>query len=197
LGRPARAVSAEIVRELTTADLALLGGDRGVRSPSVKRLTDMHRSIARLVAQGEAGYAIAMTTGYSESRISILKSDPAFQELVARFREEVDEVRATSFVDTQAKLVALTNDTIEAMHDRVLDEDLPIRDLTDIAKFAADRSGFGPASKSLNANLNIDLADQLAVGRQRADELNAAIPAAKANRLPSPDRLASRDRTDE
>lgn len=181
-GRPARVVAAEIVRELDESDLEKLGGDRGVKAPTLKRLTDMHHSIARLVAQGEAGYAIAMATGYSQSRISILKSDPAFQELVEFYREKVEEARDAAFVDLNRKMAAVLSDTLDALHDRVLDEEVPVRDLVDVGKFVADRAGFGPASKSTNTNVNIDLADALAAGRQRALTLSAAVPAAKAGR---------------
>lgn len=189
LGRPLRTVSVEIVRELTEADLSVLGSsERGMKPTAIKRLTDMHHSIARLIAQGERGNSIALATGYSISRISILKSDPAFQELVEYYREKVEDVRHEHFIDVNAKMTAVLVDTIESMHEDVLDGVLTPRDKVDYAKFMADRSGFGPASKSENLNMNLDLAGQLAVGRQRAIELSAAIPAAKAARelsLPS------------
>jgi hypothetical protein len=189
----------EIVRELEEADLQRLEEDRGVKSPTLRKLTDMHHSIAWMVAQGEAGYAISMTTGYSESRISILKGDPAFQELVAHYRTEIDGIRRGAFIDITKKMNAGLADTIDRIHEKVLDEDVHIRDLVDVGKFLADRSGFGPASKTTTTNLNVEmLADTLAAGRQRAIELSAAVPAAQAGRdvVPTPS-LPAGDRRDE
>lgn len=182
LGRPPRLVEVEIVRELDESDLAGLIQDRGIKPPILKRLTDMHHGIARLVAQGEAGYAIAMATGYSESRISILKSDPAFQELVAHYREETEGVRSAFAIDRARKMEALHSDVVESMHEDVLNDILTPIEKVHYARFAADRTGFGPATKNQNTNLNIDLADTLAEGRRRADELSAAVPAARADR---------------
>jgi hypothetical protein len=151
----------------------------------LRRLTDMHHCIARLVAQGEAGYAIAMATGYSQSRISILKADPAFQELVEHYRSKVEEVGHEAAVDINRKMVAVLSDSLEVMHDYVLGGDPDIRNVNDIGKFVADRAGFGPASKSTNTNFTFDLAGALAAGRQRAEELTAAVPAARGL-LPGP-----------
>jgi len=176
----------DIVRELTAADLATLDQNRGVRPSPIRRLTDMHHWIAQLVARGEAGYAIAMATGYSQSRISILKSDPTFQELVARYRPEVTAVQQEFYVNTAAKMAALHNDTIDYLHDRVneahqtMDPTFQIRDALDIAKYSADRTGYGPSTKSQNLNLNLDIAGQLEAGRRRGDLLVDRIPEALA-----------------
>jgi hypothetical protein len=172
-------INAEIVRELEESDLALLETDRGVKAPTLRRLTDMHHCIARLVAQGEAGYAIAMATGYSQSRISILKADPAFQELVAHYREAAAEIYEEHQIDIAKKMAAVLSDTLDVQHDYVLSDDPDIRNINDIAKFVADRAGYGPASKSTNTNFTFDLAGALAAGRQRAEELTAAVPAAR------------------
>ena len=174
----------DIARELTAADLATLGQERGSRPPSIKRLTDMHHWIAQLVSRGEAGYSIALATGYSQSRISILKSDPTFQELVAHYQAEVSEVHKDFYVNTAAKIAALHNDTIDYLHDRIseahqtMDPTFQVRDALDIAKYSADRSGFGPSTKSQSLNLNVDIAGQLEAGRRRGDLLVARIPEA-------------------
>ena len=183
----------DIARELTAADLATLDQERGSRPPSIKRLTDMHHWIAQLVSRGEAGYSIALATGYSQSRISILKGDPTFQELVAHYQAEVSEVHKEFYVNTQAKIAALHNDTLDYLHDRVteahqtMDPTFQIRDALDIAKYAADRSGFGPSTKSQSLNLNVDIAGQLEAGRRRGDLLVARIPEAlEAKNAPDP-----------
>lgn len=183
LGRPPKATMVEIVRELGPDDVRQLGKGIGSKPSALKRITETHHLIARLMAQGEAGYAIADATGYSQSRLSILKGDPAFQELIAHYRGEVEEVRAEHFVNTTAKLVAIRNDTLDAIHDKVLDEDLPLRDLREIAEMSMDRTGYGPQSKTQNTNLNINYAEQIAAARPRALEQTARIPIAKAARF--------------
>jgi hypothetical protein len=188
LGRPPKVVRAEIVRGLKPEDLQGLAIDRGVRPPALKRLTEMHHLIARLIAEGEAGHAIALATGYSQSRISILKSDPAFQELVAQYAADVDDVRREYFVDTTAKLVAIRNDGLERIHENILDGVLDPRDTLDAVKMALDRSGYGPASKSQTTNLNVNYADVMANSRARGERLAAAVSEARAEKpalLPS------------
>jgi hypothetical protein len=182
LGRPQHGVSVEIVRELTTADLVGLAHPRGVATPHVKRLTDMHHYIARLVAQGEAGYAIALATGYSESRISILKADPAFQELVASKREEVEAIRLDVFRQTQAKAAAASMDGLDQMHDRILSGELADRDLAEYTFKLMDRTGHGPQSKTQNTNITLNYAEKLAAGRLRGDALDALVPIARSEK---------------
>jgi hypothetical protein len=171
---------AEVLREMTVADLALLGRDRGVRAAPLRRLTDMHHSIARLVAQGEAGYAIALATGYSESRISILKADPMFRELVAAKRAEVQDIHHEYHAKLHAKMVAIGMDALEDLHEDLLEGRMDVRDKRETARDMLDRVGLGPQSYSQSLNVSVDYATQIAEGRQRAQELAARIPEAKA-----------------
>ena len=180
LGRPVKVTLVEITREVTEADLAGLGTDRGVKPPAIKRIAEVHHLIARLVAEGEAGYAISAATGYSQSRISILKADPAFQELVARYQTDVDGVRSEHYFDTFGKTVALRNLVLDQMIDNVIDGGLGHRDLKEYGEFAMDRTGFGPQSKSTNLNVNMEIAEKLSARRLKAAEFTEAVPAAKA-----------------
>lgn len=174
-GRSASPVSAEIVRELTEVDLALLDLDRGVKAPTLKRLRDSHHSIARLMAQGLRNTDIAAVTGYSMSRLSILKADPAFQELMAHYAEGVADTKAEAFAGAQEKLAAVNHDAIEELHERLLDtpETVSTDQLMDIVKLASDRTGHGPQSKSTAINVNIDLAARVQAGRARASQIGA------------------------
>jgi len=151
----------------------------------------MHHQIAWLVAQGERNYAISAATGYTESRISILKADPSFQELVAGYAKEVAEIRRDSYAEAAAKMHAIHMDTLDEIHARTLDapELIQHRDLLDQARQMADRTGFGPMTKSASVNMNLDIAGQLAEGRARGDRLIAAVPAAKAARETPPELL--------
>lgn len=175
-GRAAKAVSVEIVRELTSADLALLETERGIKPSSIKRLRDAHHAMARLIAQGLSGTEISIITGYSQSRISILKADPTFSDLVTFYKNNLEALRDAAFADGQVKMAAVRNDLIEELHDRVLDapETLSTDQILDGIKVTSDRTGLGPQSKSTNVNVNVDLAARVAAGRQRVERLSAA-----------------------
>lgn len=177
VGRAHRPVEAEVVRDITEADVALLATERGIASKPLQRLRDAHHAIARLVAMGRPGHEIATVTGYSQSRISILKSDPAFQDLVAHYRAQVEEVDLELYSNGAAKLAAVRDDAVEELHSRLLDEPESFKagDLLEIVKITADRSGLGPATKSTNVNLNVDLAAQIAAARQREERLRATL----------------------
>lgn len=179
LGRAARPASAEIVRELGEADLAMLELDRGVKPTSIKRLRDAHHSLARCIAQGLSLAEVSAITGYSFSRISILKGDPAFSELVSFYSSNIEETKDAIFADGLTRLQAVRDEAVEILHDRLLEEPEKFanEDLLDVVKTTADRTGLGPSSKSTNVNVNIDLADRIARGRRRVDQLASARPA--------------------
>jgi len=197
-GRAPKPLEGEIVRQLNSADLALLETERGIKAPSLKKLRDSHHAIARCIAQGLPNTEIMVITGYSASRISILKGDPSFQELVAFYKEQNNEAYTEAATDATAKLVAVRNDALDELSDRLNDEPEKIatETLLDFVKITADRTGHGPASKSTNLHLHMDLADRIAAGRRRVAQLGApqssqekALPPAiegSAVRLPSP-----------
>lgn len=188
-GRAGKSILAEVVRELTPADLALLETERGVKAPSVKRIRDSHHAVARCVAEGKTGLEIQLITGYSASRISILKGDPAFQELVSFYAERVSEIRDQAFVDTQAKLAAIGSDALDEIADRLNDkpESFDNEELESLAKLALDRTGHGPQSKSTNLNVNVDYAARVSAGRQRAARFEAlSLPASAVGVLSAP-----------
>lgn len=175
-GRAAQPLVAEVVRELSAVDMALLETERGIKPPAIKVLRDSHHAIARCVAEGRPNTETMLITGYSASRISILKGDPAFQELVEFYRKNVEETRTELATDGIAKATAIRNDAMEILHDRLIDtpEAFDIPDLQDTVKLFADRSGLGPQTKSTNLNVTMNLAARVSAGRQRAARLVSA-----------------------
>src|SRR5262245_47529587 len=77
-GRAAKPVFAQVTRPLREADLALLSSERGIQPVALKRITERHHALARCLATGMSATEASIVTGYSPSRISILKDDPAF-----------------------------------------------------------------------------------------------------------------------
>ena len=168
-GRPRKAVQAEYVRELGPADFALLESGRGIKAPSLTRLRDRHHALARLLAQGKTPTEASIITGYDVSRISILKQDPTFQDLVSSYRSVEDGLMA-EFTE-RAGLLSLTAmaNLQEALED---DENpLPPSMQLEIAKTFADRTGHAPVQKSVQTNVNVELGSRMIAARQRLQNL--------------------------
>ena len=82
------------VRPLTREDLALvvdkrLGDDGRPINGAVRRFRDPHHRVARLFASGLRVGEVVERSGYSYNRVKTLYDDPAFQQLIAKYREKV------------------------------------------------------------------------------------------------------------
>lgn len=153
IGKTKQSLGATIVRELTIIDKKDIGGVAvGVNTtPSIKRLRDSHHSVAKLMAQGATAIEIAAATGYSISRISILKDDPSFIELVEGYRTIQKQV----FVDTMAKMKNVTDDALGIIQERMeADPDTFSNSLLlEVVKGIGDRAGFSPVQKSQSVSV--------------------------------------------
>ena len=166
-GRPAEELTATVVRELTPSDLALLAeGGRGSASQKIKKLRDSHHALARALAGGMSNPEASLATGYDLGYISILKSDPTFQELVAFYRANLD-IAMSSLHD---KLSTISKVAADELRDRLEEkpDEIGTTHLIEIVKMGADRTGHGP--KSTQVNINVDLAERLSAARKRASE---------------------------
>lgn len=172
-GRAAKALHAEVVRELTQSDLALLATERGVQPTHVQRITDRHHALARCLASGMSATEAGLCTGYTASRISVLRGDPAFEELIAFYRAPKD----IKVQDLSEKLLAIAVESADEMLHRLdtESEGFSKGELQDNIKLGADRSGFGPQSKTTNLNVNVNLGDRMKAARERIAPM-AALP---------------------
>lgn len=171
-GRTKRKISATFSRELGQDDLALLASaDRGTAPPPIKKLRDRHHKAARLFALGEPEATIALATGYSPSRLSALKSNEAFQELVALYAGQEDE----EHYETLNEIRGLSRDALSELRDRLEEEpeSFSVKDLRELAGDALDRTGYPKATKN-ETTVNVNLSARLEAARQRA--LEAAQP---------------------
>lgn len=128
------------VRELGEADIPLLLMPEAVgsKTPAVQKLRHSHHALARLLAEGRPGVECAAILGMSQSRISILKHDPAFQELLEFYGKQKEEI----YLDVHQRLAGLAVDTLEEIHER-LGEDpdsFSNKELLLVAEMALDRS---------------------------------------------------------
>lgn len=174
IGQKERPVLAEAVRPLTEADVAMLATERSIQPSAIKRLTAGHHSLARCLALGMKDVEAAAITGYTPSRISVLRDSPLFAELIAHYTSQADSAVA----DVQKQLLDLALTGINEIQQRLEDEPEKISTgiVNEITKSALDRAGFGPQSKTTNLNVNVSLAERVAEGRRRA-EMSARPPA--------------------
>jgi hypothetical protein len=151
---------------------------------SLKRIRDIHHYIARLVAEGRRTTDIAREVGYSISRISILKGDPAFQQLVEMIRPKVEELRDMAYADAVKQKALIRQISNEEILWRLEEqpETFTNSELLAHVNDGDDRLGDLPKiTRSINANLNASfnpqyLADREASGRRRLDQLSAPPP---------------------
>ncbi len=179
LQRGHRAIPQQVVisdiRPLTRADLSHLTVKR--EPQTLTTLRDNHHRIARAVASGMSNAEVAQACGVSISRVSTLRADPTFRELVAHKRAMIDAEWAASadpvveiMKSNAMKAAAMLSDKIDAAMEK--NEYLPTRDLVAIQEFGFDRTGYGKVNK--NINVNVDFAAKLEEARNRSARAPAA-----------------------
>lgn len=162
------------VAELSREDLGVLK-QRRARLPAAARFRDSHHRLARLFASGLTMDQVHERCGYSKSRLSVLRNDPAFEELVAEYRKNVnaswaagaDEYYGLAVSNMLEAELQLEEHLAKA---READEPLPVKYLISISRDAADRFGYGKKS-SKDINLNVDFADRLQKAIQRSGKV--------------------------
>lgn len=128
-------------RALSETDIASMwdrqaDGAKGI--PRIKTLRYNHHMLAKAVASGKSLLECSQLTGLTGSRISDLKNDPAFQELVSFYSEELHEV----YVDVHQRMAAFGTSVLEELTERfeAEPEKFTKRELMDLFTTMADRS---------------------------------------------------------
>jgi hypothetical protein len=177
LGRTRRAKPGPTVRGtrvLDGEDLALIqSGVRGLNAPTVQKIRESHHRVARLMAMGLRPYAVAEQSGYSYQRVWLLSKDPAFQELVAKYREDVDgewrqEVSGYYANANKARDISMRMVLEQLEEADEVGEKLPIRTLAALHGDLADRTGYG--KRSTQVNVNLDFAARLDAAVKRSEQ---------------------------
>ena len=138
-GRRPAVFAYNITRELGEADIAAMWDSNAPKgAPSLKALRYNHHLLAKAVASGKSLLECSNLSGLTPARISTLKNDPAFQELVSFYAEELHEV----YVDVHERMAALGTSVLEELQERF--EEAPDkftkRELMDLFTTMADRS---------------------------------------------------------
>lgn len=167
MGRASKVLTAVQVRELDDTDVLMLQEEKGTRPAPLKRLSERHHALARCLASGMEPGNAAITCGYVSSRVSILQADPAFQELLEFYRQDV----TTKYLDMHGVLAGLSLDAATELRERLEgdmetdEKKISVGQLIELTKLGADRTGFGPQSSQVN--VNVDLAGRLQAARER------------------------------
>lgn len=135
----------ELGRELSLADADVVNSRAGKPS-SLRRLSSRHHTLARLIAEGMKQSEAAIAAGYTPQNAVILMKDQSFLELVESYR---NDIRAR-FLDMQSALAGVAIDAVETLRERLEADPDKVTNATliEIAKLGADRSGFGPTTKT-------------------------------------------------
>jgi hypothetical protein len=176
IGRKAKDIDFAVSRELAEDDFAKLNDERGVQKPLplAKRLSQRHRALAQYISLGYTDGECAALLGYSPSRISILKSDPAFINLLAIYLSE----QQGRYETVEKKAVGVLEETLDQIADQLENEpEISMGTKLEIVKTIGDRVGFAPQQKpSGDANINITIAAQMEAGRARVERMRQAEP---------------------
>lgn len=165
-GRRPEPCVAEYVRDLRAGDFVLLATNRSVQPIDIKRVSERHHALARLLASGVSPGEAGAILGYTGARVSILKQSPAFQELL----ELYTDTKEREFADVAAHMAGLSKDALIEMQDRLEEtpESFTLKDLRETATMALDRTGHGPTSSQVTLNIAADMGDRLERARARA-----------------------------
>lgn len=144
------------VRSMVKADIESL------RQPSARprlaNIRDVHHIIARLLVSGLSLAEVAEETGYSMTRISVIRSAPAMVELIEQYRGQVTEDWREQFnADEEAmfRKRRKASRIIEEYLDDHEENPVPLKAALSIYDSLADRTGFHRRSaKDVNINNN-------------------------------------------
>lgn len=115
--RAAAPLTLEVIRPLVEADLQQLIDSPTLAAPlqTLGQIRASHHELARLLAQGTNQVNAGLIVGYSQSYISVLKSDPAFKELLAHYQSE----RESLFIDTLERMRGLGFRALEELEQQL------------------------------------------------------------------------------
>jgi hypothetical protein len=131
--RPAPPLDISVVRALGAEDLPELAAPPPVGSAPglLSRIRHSHHLLARLMAEGRPQEECALISGFSPSWISNLKGDPAFNELLAYYQTQREQV----FIDVAERMKVLGLSTLDELQHRleIAPDDWSRRELMELA----------------------------------------------------------------
>jgi len=155
------------VRPMVKSDIESL------RQPSARtriaKLRDSHHVMARLIVSGLSLAEIAAETGYSITRVSVLRSSPAMQELVERYRADDHDEWRKSRDATYEYMHRTRIKSLRIIEDALDEDDVSPTFALKVFDSVADRTNYH--RKSTKENINIDFATRLETAITRSREV--------------------------
>ena len=135
-------LSIEVERELTEADLLELRFMPDNSPPTLKTISARHRRTAMMVAQGRSNEEIAEALGYTPTRVSQLRFDPSFAELVAGYEDQIHEESLADEKRYRAKLLMAGETALDSMMEQLEENPraIPFSERRQVVTMAADRT---------------------------------------------------------
>lgn len=159
------------VSELTEEHVAAAHAHLAAGAPSLgtemslKSIRATHHRLAQVLALGMDETKAARLCNYDKSRVSQLKRDPAFAELMAYYSTNV-EVEMMEFVSAAKELTLDFLGKLQQDLDETPEKFTPHLTLEAI-KVLADRTGHAPVQKSIAVNVNADVGSRLNAAKER------------------------------
>ena len=125
-------------RELDETDIARMWAGGAKNYSRIQSLRYTHHLLAKTIASGKSLMECSRLTGMSQTRICVLKNDPAFQELICFYADELHQV----FVNVHERMAALGTSVLEELSERfeTNPEGFTKRELMELFTTMADRS---------------------------------------------------------
>lgn len=131
------------------------GDTLGVQPSQLARISRTHHRLAQLLANGMDPGKAGIICNYGAATVSILQSDPAFQELLAFYSDQVDD----AFRTVVEEMADLHTDVVLEIRERlaVAPANFTASQLTDLMKALSDRTGNGPTSNVNSKQVSVVL----------------------------------------
>lgn len=145
-GRPGLQLLMTIKRELNGADLLRLTQGTHVRvtAPPIQKLRAVHHQIAQLLASGKGPKEISLIVNRGAQRIGDLQRDPQFQNLIAYYQAQKNEIaidRTNAIQEGYVDVLELSlGEIVDRLEDPVKLAQIPISELRQLAGDAASRT---------------------------------------------------------
>lgn len=138
--------------------------------PRLQNIRDLHHTIARLIVSGLTLTEIAAEVGYTVSRVSVIKGSPAMEELISRYRGQVDEAWRRRWDADQEAMTSVRRKSLRIIEDALDDHEenpVPLAIALKAYDSTADRSGFHRKTAKENININFAASLEEAISRSR------------------------------
>ncbi len=113
--RPATPLAIEVLRPLVPGDLQALSVAVVAPTQRLCQIKHSHHQLAKLLCEGRDQAEIALITGYSPAYISNIQHDPAFNELLAYYGVQREQV----FADVLERMKSLGLDSVDELQRRL------------------------------------------------------------------------------